>query len=598
VQQQKSELFPDVARYPILSSSRSSVTPIVSTFVEREKIESYVPIVLRAGARRDEAVGLMFVNYRSPTKFTAGDERVFSALASSAAIAIHAARLHEEVEQSLVGRLKRQIRSFQALTHVVERGSPVESDLKTTLRMLLAGVTAAYGVGFSRAMLFLVEDDRLVGEMAVGSATRTEADRVWKRLDEQPEMDFATVLDEAAKLSEDIRMGGSDCPLSLAVQLISVPIGSGSGALVRCALDRQPVPIELGEADPFREQLRQAVLSELRRRGTELEPLDQDPELAVPFVCVPLNGRGENSGRTFGVLVCDNRFLYGEAEIDLERIPDIVTFAAVASMRIENDRLRRERAGLQEWENWRKGVDQTRHRLRATVDDIFDRAMRVSNRLTLGPAGNWNVSCSEMAWLVNEIGGVKQTLAQLGQFSRPPLPDLGPLDLITLIGDAIHIPDECGCVLKPQFPAQRIWVTADKKMLSYTFTELTQNALHAMRGDNEGRPKEIGIVVSFDKNSKGGSFVVVEFYDTGRGIQLAPDSQSTPDEKDWVFKPFLTTKPDIGGNGLGLAIVRQDMRAQNGSIRIKETGMRGTCFELRIPDAPDVNSQNRPESDL
>lgn len=92
----------------MLAGIRTNVNPTVSRFVEREKIRPYAAIVLSAGARGDEPVGLMFVNHRSPNNFSVEDKRVFATLASSAAIAIHAARLHEEGQKSLIGRLLRQ----------------------------------------------------------------------------------------------------------------------------------------------------------------------------------------------------------------------------------------------------------------------------------------------------------------------------------------------------------------------------------------------------------------------------------------------------------------------------------------------------------
>ena len=75
--------------------------------------------------------------------------------------------------------------------------------------------------------------------------------------------------------------------------------------------------------------------------------------------------------------------------------------------------------------------------------------------------------------------------------------------------------------------------------------------------------------------------VVLEISDSGIGI---------PDRID-VFAPFFTTKTE--GMGLGLAIVRQLVEAQHGTISYRSTANQGTTFflGLRVPEpATTVNT--------
>jgi signal transduction histidine kinase len=393
-------------------------------------------------------------------------------------------------------------------------------------------------------------------------------------------MDFATVLDEAAELSADIKKGGNDSPLSLAVQRISVPLQDGSCAPAHCALSGQPVLVYESQDDPFREKLGQAILSEKRRQTIPYPNPDPDiPEPTFAFVCVPLIERGEKRGRTIGVLMCDNRFLPTEGKIDPECIWDIETFAAVAAMSIENDKLRRDLAERQELENWRFAVGLARHRLKGRPD-IMDGAVKtIRDHLRLQPEANI-VSAIEdsLRRLVEEIDRVKQTLREFEKFSAPATPDLRPLDLVKLLRDDIHFPSQSDCETELKLPEQALSVAGDKRLLTDVFTELIKNSCDAMAGDNEGCPKKITITAGLEQNSDGKSVVVVEFADTGPGIKAEPGAG-----KDWIFTPFKTTKEATGGNGLGLAIVAQDIRAHNGTIKFKETGRPGACFELRIP---------------
>ena len=179
--------------------------------------------------------------------------------------------------------------------------------------------------------------------------------------------------------------------------------------------------------------------------------------------------------------------------------------------------------------------------------------------------------------LGKEITRVKVTLAEFGRFSLPKKPDLCPLDLVELIRDVSDLSPQSNCEIHHELPKQAM-IAGDRRLLADVFDELIKNSCDAMAGDNEGRPKTITITASLEASLDGNTEVVVEFADTGRGI-----NGELGTEKNWIFTPFKTTKEDTGGNGLGLAIVVQDIRAHNGTITIKETGMPGVCFELRIP---------------
>lgn len=59
------------------------------------------------------------------------------------------------------------------------------TDLVQLLKVILTGATAAQGLGFNRAFLFLHEEDtnELVGHMAVGPLSAEEAGSIWRNLD-------------------------------------------------------------------------------------------------------------------------------------------------------------------------------------------------------------------------------------------------------------------------------------------------------------------------------------------------------------------------------------------------------------------------------
>ena len=75
----------------------------------------------------------------------------------------------------------------------------------------------------------------------------------------------------------------------------------------------------------------------------------------------------------------------------------------------------------------------------------------------------------------------------------------------------------------------------------------------------------------------GGDGVEVSFADTGRGV---PEG-----ERDRIFDPLYSTKPD--GTGLGLAVTRQIVETHGGAGRCEPGPEGGTVFVVRLPsEAP------------
>jgi len=193
----------------------------------------------------------------------------------------------------------------------------ISNALRTTLQLdeilyiILTAVTAHAGLGFNRAMVFLVNEssDQLEGAMGIGPGSGEEARAIWRALDPT-----RTTLDD---LIAAYRTFSSVPPsqFNAMVRSLTIPLHDHSGVIALTALEGMPFEILTSQA---REQLHDPFLTALE--------LDR-------FVSVPLKARD----RVVGVLVADNRFTGKPITKDEVRL--LTMCANQAGLAIQNSRL-------------------------------------------------------------------------------------------------------------------------------------------------------------------------------------------------------------------------------------------------------------------
>jgi len=180
---------------------------------------------------------------------------------------------------------------------------------------------------------------------------------------------------------------------------------------------------------------------------------------------------------------------------------------------------------------------------------------------------------SEMTGILRkESRRLSRLLADLLNYAKPRPPEFTENDLRDVVSAVVMLasPSARQQEVKLHFapPANPVPLYCDGEQLQQLLLNLTMNAVQSM--PNGG---EIEFAVELASES-----VIVRIADTGPGIP--------PDQRDRIFDPFYTTKPD--GTGLGLAVCSQIVDAHRGRILILSREPHGTEFVVELPVRPET----------
>lgn len=224
----------------------------------------------------------------------------------------------KNVEKELVRRNQELSRLFFISSAM--RGT---LDLDRLLRMVLTAVTMGDGLGFNRAILFLVDEENNVlrGAMGVGPASYEEAFHVWERLS----LEKKTLPDIMQEIDRGLMK--KDSFFDRLSRGIEIPL-SDETYLVRAVKNQEQYNVRVAESDPFVDQIL------VQKLGTRA------------FAVVPLISRN----KVIGVMWVDNYF--NAREITEEDMQFLMAFSNHVASAIENARLfERVRLAEQELEN-------------------------------------------------------------------------------------------------------------------------------------------------------------------------------------------------------------------------------------------------------
>jgi len=193
----------------------------------------------------------------------------------------------------------------------------VSNAMRTTLKLdqvfyiILTALTAHEGLGFNRAMLFLINEKEnvLEGAMGIGPHSAEEAGKIWQSLS-QREM----TLDDFVSAYDNFK-NDQDSKLNSIVKGMRLPLREDMGVLALTILEGMPFEITNEEA-------KKNVDPEiLRMLNTSF------------FVTVPLKAKD----RVLGAILVDN--VFNKKPITKSDVRVLTMFANHAGLAIENSRL-------------------------------------------------------------------------------------------------------------------------------------------------------------------------------------------------------------------------------------------------------------------
>ncbi len=128
-----------------------------------------------------------------------------------------------------------------------------------------------------------------------------------------------------------------------------------------------------------------------------------------------------------------------------------------------------------------------------------------------------------------------------------------------------HRFDRAGVALRTALPDDLPRLHGDARLLEHALSNLLVNACDASPPGSEVQVKA----------NHGAQELTIEVCDRGSGLDPAQAAR--------VVEPFVSTKPEGEGVGLGLAIASEVMRMHRGRLGLEPRAGGGTCAVLRLP---------------
>lgn len=176
--------------------------------------------------------------------------------------------------------------------------------------------------------------------------------------------------------------------------------------------------------------------------------------------------------------------------------------------------------------------------------------------------------------ILQQVRLLRQIASEFSNFASSPTAKPADVRVDELLSE-ILAPYRAGLGERIEFhvdvPASLPPARVDRSLTARAFTNIIENALHAMPGDGELR---VHAVYEAGHNADGSAGAVrVTVADTGRGMDDEALARA--------FEPYFSTKGT--GTGLGLPIAKRNIELSGGTIQMASERDRGTTVDVILP---------------
>jgi len=415
------------------------------------------------------------------------------------------------------------------------------------LHLILTCVTAGTGLGFNRALLFLVdyESKIIYGKMAVGPSSMEEANVIWNEIKEKYES-----LEDLIKASENNYQ--YDSPLHMLTRLMAYSLENEKEIIVDCVKKKKTI---------------------CERNGSENYHNDKDFAQRIganEFVCVPLLARE----KVLGVICADN--LYSKRPITEEQMSLLTTFANHAALAIENadayKKLEEKIAQLKDAQE--RLIRSDRMAVMGNMASYIAHEIR-NPLVTIGgfarsiarDSDENNKIKKNADIILEEVSRLEKILEVIMGFSKSEKPVKVETQINEILNNTIILMNSylksSKISIKKDIDSMLPEIVADPDQIKQVFLNILKNAVESMKHGGE-------LTIETTKENEGIRIIIA---DTGEGMKA--------EIMDKIFSPFFTTKNY--GTGIGLAVTQRIIDEHEGSIHVKSKVNEGTTFTIYLP---------------
>jgi len=502
------------------------------------------------------------------SKFDERDFQLLLMMANQMSCTIENALIHYETSE-MAQKHEKRVKELSTLWEL-NKALLTTVNFEQRILMTLAAITIGDGLGFNRAMLFLVNEkgNTLDGTMAVGPDSAEEAGRIWSVLAQRKGSPSDLIL-------QLLSSPPKDSVLNSMVKDIHIPLEQDQCILSKTVLEGRPFNIQFPQS-------KEGWLQTRCERGCHLgsevgcyvgEHLSRDPK-AYSFATVPLMGKGT----VIGVILVDN--LYNQNPITEEDIRCLSMFANQAGLAIENASLYRNLKEVHQELKETQNLLIHREKIAALGELSNSIAHEIKNPLVSigGFARRLHRAIPDDApekrytqTIMIEVARLEKILTDISNYTRDESLSFKECDLRKVLEDSLSMIQERidtgGIELVKEFSEEIPQINGDYFQLKQAFFNLINNAYQAMRG--QGR-----LSLRLHPFAKNGAYYVrVEVEDTGGGMD--------PENLHNIFNPFYTTRDS--SLGLGLPIIHKIITSHRGQIEVDNYPGAGVTFLITLP---------------